>query len=207
MILTYLLIAISVIVSIAAWQNNTLMNKLIFYPPSITHNNEWYRFITSGLIHADYGHLIFNMLSLYSFGRLVETAFHSISGNSFLYLIFYVTALIVSMLPSYFQNKENSNYYSLGASGAVSAVVFASILLDPMSKIYIYFLPIGIPAFLFGILFIIISIVLQKRGGGHINHLAHIVGGVYGLFFLFVLCTAKGIPIFSIFLQQIGLAH
>lgn len=192
MSITLLIIIVTCIVSIMAFYNSNIIDKLIFYPPAITEQKQWYRFFSCGLIHADWGHLFFNMFCLYSFGSFVETQFFRYAFGAglgeFLYLLMYVSALPVCMLPAYFKNKNNYAYRSLGASGAVSAVVFASILLSPTSGIGIIFLPIQIPAFIFGVLYIIISAALSRRNVGGINHSAHIYGGLYGIAFLIAAC-------------------
>ena len=159
MSITVIIIIITVIISISAFSNPRVMNDLIFYPPAVSNNKQYYRFITCGFIHADYGHLIFNLISLYFFGQFVENAFEFIFGNAgkLLYLLMYVLALIASLLPTYFKNKDNQYYRSLGASGAVSAVIFAGILLDPLNKIYLMFIPVGIPGFVFGPVYLLIS--------------------------------------------------
>lgn len=206
MSITLLIIIITVIVSLIAFNNQDVMNKCIFYPPAITNNNQWYRFITSGFIHADYAHLFFNMYSFYSFGMMVESAFGELFGFKAraLYLLFYLSALIVSSIPTYLKNKDNSFYQSLGASGAVSAIVFASMVLDPTSKIQLMFIPIGIPAVLFGIVFLFISAWLDKRGGGHINHSAHLFGALYGVVFMVVSCYLfSNYPVIQAFMENI----
>ncbi|MDE1192256.1 MAG: rhomboid family intramembrane serine protease [Arachidicoccus sp.] len=188
--ITLIIIIVTCIVSFMAFSNGSIIERLIFYPPAISQQNQWYRFFSCGLIHADMGHLFFNMFCFYSFGKFVESAFSEMFGNGigeFLYLLMYISALLICLLPSYFKNKNNYSYRSLGASGAVSAVVFASIILSPTSKIGILFLPVGAPAFIFGILYLIISAVLDKRGAGGINHSAHIYGGLYGIVFLIIM--------------------
>lgn len=186
--ITVIIIVLTVLVSVGAFNNTKFQNDLIFYPPAVTHNNQWYRFITCGLIHADFGHLLFNMLSLYFFGPGVERAFEQIFGEKgrLLYLLLYVTALVVSLLPTYFKNKNNHEYRSLGASGAVSAVIFAGLMLAPGIEVYIFFIPIPIPGFIFAPLYVIISAFLDKRGKDNINHSAHIWGALYGLAFVIV---------------------
>jgi membrane associated rhomboid family serine protease len=172
-----------------AFSNHELMDKLIFYPPDIAQRKQWYRFFSNGLIHADIGHLAFNMLSLYFFGDLVNRAFSQIFGNSgtLLYLIMCVSALAICLVPTYMSNKENYYYRSLGASGAVSAVIFAGILLFPQAPLSFFFLPLQIPGFIFGPLYLIITAYLAKRGGSHINHSAHLWGALYGIAFVIVL--------------------
>lgn len=188
MSITVIIIIITVLISITAFSNAKVMNDLIFYPPAVTNNNQYYRFITCGFIHADYGHLLFNLLSLYFFGQFVEGAFQYIFGGTgkMLYLAMYVLALVASLLPTYFKNKNNQYYRSLGASGAVSAVIFAGILLDPLNKIYLMFIPVGIPGFVFGPVYLLISAWLDRKGNDNINHSAHIWGALFGIAFLIV---------------------
>jgi membrane associated rhomboid family serine protease len=122
------------------------------------------------------------------FGDSVEKSFILIfqEKGKLLYLLLYITSLFACLLPTYFKHKTNGHYRSLGASGAVSAVIFAYILLNPLQKIGLIFLPPqwGLPAFVFGFLYLVISSYLDKRGGGHINHSAHIFGALYGIAFL-----------------------
>jgi membrane associated rhomboid family serine protease len=177
-----------------AFSNRKLTDDLIFYPPAVTEHNQWYRFFTCGFIHADYGHLIFNMLSLYMFGDYVEEMFVPIFGNKgkIVYLLMYISALMVSMLPSYFKHRNDNYYRSLGASGAVSAIVFAGIFLAPLSKIGFFVIPPIIPGFIFAPLYLVISAYLAKKGGDNINHSAHIYGAVYGIAFLILVCNIYG---------------
>ena len=193
MSITVIIIIITVLISLTAFNNSKVMNDLIFYPPAVSNNKQFYRFITCGFIHADYGHLLFNMLSLYFFGQFVEGAFAYIfgSGGKLLYLLMYVMALVASLLPTYF-NKNNQFYRSLGASGAVSAVIFAGILLDPLNKIYLMFIPIGIPGFVFGPVYLLISAWLDRKGSDNINHSAHIWGALFGVTFLIVAGQLSG---------------
>jgi membrane associated rhomboid family serine protease len=188
MSITVIIIIITVLISITAFSNAKVMNDLIFYPPAVSRNNQYYRFITCGFIHADYGHLLFNLLSLYFFGQFVEGAFAYIFDTSgkFLYLLMYVLALVASLLPTYFKNRNNEYYRSLGASGAVSAVIFAGILLDPLNKIYLMFIPVGIPGFVFGPVYLLISAWMDRKGSDNINHSAHIWGALFGIAFLIV---------------------
>ena len=189
MTITLIIIIITVLVSIAAFSNQKILDDFIFYPPAVTYNKQWYRFITCGLIHADFGHLIFNMYAFYLFGKAVEDYFILIfqEKGKLLYLLLYLTSLFVCLLPTYSKHREDGSYRSLGASGAVSAVIFAYIMLEPLTGIGIIFIPgISIPGFLFGILYLAISSYLDKRGGGGINHSAHLWGALYGIAFLIV---------------------
>lgn len=206
MTITLIIIIITVLVSITAFTNDKIFNDFIFDPPAITYDKQWYRFLTCGLIHADYGHLFFNMFSFYMFGDSVEerfiTIFHE-KGKLF-YLLLYVTSLFACLLPTYFKHRTDNYYRSLGASGAVSAVIFAFIILNPLDKMGLLFIPIRIPAFIFGFLYLVISSFLDKRGGGSINHSAHIFGALYGIAFLIVTgYVFSDYPVLAAFIQQI----
>ncbi len=192
MSVTLIIIIITGLVSYTAFTNGEIMDKMIFYPPAISRDKQWYRFFSNGLLHADFGHLLFNMLSLYMFGELVEDKFKEIFNDkgTLLYLIMYITALAVCLLPTYFDNKDNYHYRSLGASGAVSAVVFAGIFLYPLNEIGLFFIPPIIPGFIFAPIYLFISAYLSKRGGDHINHSAHIWGSIYGVAFTIIACLA-----------------
>src|SRR5204863_964117 len=123
--ITLIIIIATSIISFIAFSNHKLLDQFIFYPPAVR-RGQVYRFFSCGLIHADWGHLIFNMLALYLFGQKLEGYFTQVFGEKgkIFYLVLYITALAVSVLPTYFKNRNNYNYRSLGASGAVSAVVF-----------------------------------------------------------------------------------
>ncbi len=207
--ITLLIVIVTCIVSFISFSNQDLLNKLIFYPPAVTEQKQWYRFITSGFIHADMPHLIFNMYALYVFGSGeygVEAQFMQIFGSSgrLLYLLMYLLALAACLVPTYEKNKNNSNYRSLGASGAVSAVVFASILFKPLGYMGLVFIPVYLVSFLFGLLYLGVSYWLDKKGGGNINHSAHIWGALFGLVFVFLTCRfIAGYPILSYFIENL----
>ena len=186
--ITLIIVIITALVSIGGFSSQKIIDDLIFYPPAVSRRNQFYRFFSCGLIHADYAHLIFNMLALYLFGKAVEDAFAELFGDSgrWVYLFMYVSALLISLLPTYFKHKDSYHYKSLGASGAVSAVIFAGLMLAPETEVYIFFIPIPIPGFIFAPLYLLISAVLEKKGGGNINHSAHIWGSIYGLLFVIV---------------------
>jgi len=186
--ITTIVIIITALVSIGGFSNPKIIDDLIFYPPAVSKHNQWYRFFTCGLIHADVGHLIFNMLSLYLFGRFVEDKFIEIfpDNGKWLYLLMYITSLLICLLPTYFKNRENYSYKSLGASGAVSAVVFAGLMIAPYVEVGFFLIPPIIPGFIFGPLYLLITAWLDKKGGGNINHSAHLWGALYGILFIIV---------------------
>ncbi|MDQ6608245.1 MAG: rhomboid family intramembrane serine protease [Bacteroidota bacterium] len=186
--ITLIIVIVTALVSIGGFNSQKIIDDLIFYPPAVAQRNQFYRFFTCGFIHADYSHLIFNMLALYLFGKAVEDAFVVLFGDAgrWVYLLMYVSALVISLLPTYFKHKDSYQYRSLGASGAVSAVIFAGLMLSPETEVYIFFIPIPIPGFIFAPLYLLISILLEKRGRDNINHSAHIWGSIYGLLFVIV---------------------
>lgn len=186
--ITIVIVIITCLISFSAFSNQKIIDDLIFYPPAVTQRNQWYRFISCGLIHADVAHLLFNMLSLYLFGRFVEKEFNEIFGEKgkWIYLLMYVTSLFVCLLPTYFKNRNNYQYRSLGASGAVSAVVFAGLMVAPYVEVGFFLIPPIIPGFIFGPLYLLISAWLDRKGGGNINHSAHLWGALYGVIFIIV---------------------
>lgn len=188
MSITLYITVVTVIVSFLALYNAELMDKLIFHPFTVSRHNEWYRFISCGFIHADFMHLAFNMFSFYMFGDYVEQYFNMLFGNSgkLLYLLLYLSALAVCLIPTYLQEKDRYNYNSLGASGAVSAIVFAGIFLMPTIQIGFFIIPPIIPGFIFGPIYLGLTAYLAKKGQGGINHSAHLWGSLYGVVFLIV---------------------
>ena len=188
--ITLIIIIITGIISFTAFSNQKVIDDLIFYPPAITKHNQWYRFFTCGLIHADIGHLLFNMFSLYLFGEYVERSFSTpflfaVKGK-ILYIVMYALALFVCLIPTFFKHKNDYYYRSLGASGAVSAVVFAGILFDPTEKLGFFFIPPVIPGYIFGPLYLIFSTYLEKQAKDNINHSAHIWGALFGIAFIVI---------------------
>lgn len=179
---TLALIAVTVIVSWQAWQQPRLLERLILWPPAIDRQRQYDRLLTHGFIHADWGHLLFNMITLYSFGSAMERYFTD-RITAIGYLLFYLSAIVMAILPTYMRHKHDAHYRSLGASGAVSAVLFAFILLAPWSSIYVFLIPIGIPAIVYAVLYVAYSIWMDRRGGDNINHSAHLWGGLYGVMF------------------------
>lgn len=185
---TLIIIAVTAITSIKAFSDQELYNKFIFAPNYMSRTNEWHRFFTYGLLHGDWGHLIFNMFAFYSFGQLVESTFSTLypMTGKWIYLALYVSALPLSSLVDYFQHKNNSRYMAVGASGAVSAVIFASILIHPQGGIMIFPVPFAIPAYIFGPLYLAFCVYMARNSNDNIGHVAHFYGAVYGLIFTII---------------------
>lgn len=198
------------------------MDKLIFYPPAVSEHNQYYRFITSGFIHADVPHLIFNMFSFFLFAsnignefegaalnqKRVEPAFIELFGDygRAAFLLMYVMALVVCLLPTYYKNRNNTRYRSLGASGAVSAVVFAGLLISPLTKIGFFIIPPVIPGFIFGPLYLIFSAYLDRQKSDNINHSAHIWGALFGAAFIIIASKLySNVDVWTRFIEQIKL--
>ncbi len=198
MVLTIAIIVVTALASFAAFNNQEIFNKLILWPRVMDKPAEYYRLLSSGFIHADIGHLFFNMFTLYFFGEFVESAF-SYLNTPILFLILYLTGIVIASLPSFLKNRHNSYYRSLGASGGVAAILFASIYFNPWAKISFMFLPIGIPSIIFGVLYVGYSAYMDRKGGTNINHNAHLWGGIYGFTFAFAFDPTHG----RIFIDQL----
>ncbi len=182
---TILIVAVTAIISLIGFSNHNLVDELLFYPYRMWRSKEWHRFISCGFVHADMGHLFFNMFALYSFGVYIEQSFDYIyeTNGRVLYVIMYFGAIVTADLFNFFKQKDNPGYRSLGASGGVSAVVFAFILLNPFGKLFLFFIPVGIPAFIFGPLYLFYCAYMAKRGTDNIGHTAHFTGSVFGFIF------------------------
>ncbi|HXD83474.1 MAG TPA: rhomboid family intramembrane serine protease [Rudaea sp.] len=181
---TLVIIAVTSIVSIMAFSNSRLLDQLILWPPAISRDKEYYRLLSYGLVHADPMHLFFNMFTLYFFGRVMEQLYNAVLGP-FGFVIFYAGALVASILPTYLRNRGNSRYRSLGASGAVSATLFAFILLQPWAQILVFVIPM--PAILFAVLYVVYEFWLERQGADNVNHNAHLWGAAYGVLFTIVM--------------------
>jgi membrane associated rhomboid family serine protease len=180
MTITVLIIIITCLVSVPLLNNEDGKEKVLFWPYEINHRKEYFRFFSGALVHADLMHLAFNMMTLYSFGSAIETFLYPVyfqDKSRLLYVLLYVLGAVFASIPDYIKYREVYAYRALGASGAVSGVIFAAILLEPS---------IDIPGWLFGVLFLALSAYLAKRGRDNIGHSAHFWGGVFGLVFTYI---------------------
>lgn len=177
------IIIITSIISVLAFGNPELMYKLKFNAFAIKHEKQGWRFFTYGLVHGGWGHLAINMFVLWSFGRIVLYFYQELFSNAgyFYFLVLYIGGIMFSVLYDFGRYKDDAMYNAVGASGAVSAVVFASIILYPAGGVYLFFIPIEIPSPIFGILYLVYSAYMAKRGQDNIGHDAHFWGAIYGV--------------------------
>ncbi|MFM8433027.1 MAG: rhomboid family intramembrane serine protease [Bacteroidota bacterium] len=198
--MTLILLLITVALSIGAFQNRQVLDRLIFNPYKVHQSGEWYRFISSGFIHADWLHLLVNMFVLYSFGPVVEEYYDMVFGDRSMpyFLILYIGGMVFSILPTYKKRLDQPLYNALGASGAVSSVVFAFILFKPLHELCLYGL-LCLPGILFGAGYLFYSYRMDKRGKDNVNHDAHLWGAVYGFLFTLILKPS----LFGVFISQL----
>lgn len=198
--MSLIIIIITVLASMAAFQNHNFYEKALFRPYLMKNNNEWWRWVSNGFIHADYTHLIVNMLSFYFFASYVENEFNIITGNEsgILFVVFYIAALVMSGMYDYYRHQNNYAYSALGASGAVAAVIFAYIVYNPFNSIYLYYV-IKIPAWIFGILYLFYEYYMAKKQMDNIGHNAHFFGALFGFVFPILLRPQTGLDLIEKF--------
>jgi membrane associated rhomboid family serine protease len=187
--ITFVIIAVTVLVSWQAFEQPRLLQRLILWPPAIDRQRQHERLLTHGFIHADWQHLLFNMITLYFFGRHIEAYMRDLHGP-LMFVLFYLSAVIVAIMPTYLRHRHDPHYRSLGASGAVSAVLFAYIMLKPWALIIIFVVPM--PAILYAIGYVAYSFWMDRKGGDNINHSAHLSGAIYGVLFMLIMDPQVG---------------
>ena len=183
---TLIIILITAGISILCFTGRLNINSWVFNAYQVWHRKQWHRMLSYGLVHSGWGHLIFNMLTLYFFGPVVEQYFSAAFGattGGILFTVLYVSAIAVSTSGDLLKYRDDYYYNALGASGAVSAILFASILFEPKMGIYIFMIPIPVPGYIFAPLYLLYCWYMAKRNMDNIGHTAHFWGAVYGLVF------------------------
>ncbi len=201
MSITLLIVIVTCIVSISCFNNRQLFDQLKHYPIAEHRNGEYYRMLSSGFLHGSWWHLGINMFVLHEFGRTVETIFTREYGNAIgrvLFLVAYIGMIVIGDLPSFSKHKDNSSYASIGASGAVSGILFMYIMYYPWRNLYLYF-AIPIPAIIFGVLYLVYSSWSSKNQRDMIDHDAHFYGALAGVMFMLVFVPSS----ISVFLDKI----
>ena len=187
----------TILVSIQCFNNYHLFEKLALKPYKVVHQQEWWRIITHGFVHADWMHLLVNMFTFWSFGKYIESAFAYLGFGSWSFLVLYFGGMIAASIKDVIQYRNASWYTSIGASGAVSAVLFSAIFLNPWDKILL-FAVIPVPGILFGVVYLAYCQYMAKQSGDNINHNAHFYGAIFG--FLFPILLEP--QLFRVFLNQ-----
>jgi membrane associated rhomboid family serine protease len=200
MSLVLIIIGITVLISFSVENKPDLKEKMLFMPNRIKHNGEYQRMISSIFIHADLNHLVFNMISLYFLGNLFEQQMIQIYGvqlGSVNFLLLFLLGGVAAEIYPFIRHQDDPYYRSLGASGAVSAVIFAAIFWNPTMDLYLFFIPFPIPAYIFGPIYLAFEYFAMKRGTTNIAHDAHIGGALFGIFFVLLLNPNKGLEFFQ----------
>ena len=192
MYITYIIIGITTLISLYAFKAPELLSACMMNPYSINQKQQYYRFLTSGFIHKDHVHLLWNMFSFYFFGTAIEREFQGLFGTAggLYFIALYFLAIMVSDIPTYLKHKNNPGYNSLGASGGVSAVIFAFIIFEPLELICIY-IAFCMPGFILGALYIIFSWYQGRKSNDNINHDAHLYGALFGFIFCVIVAPSS----------------
>lgn len=187
--ITLIIIIFTSLISFQGFNRYDVIDKLKHSPYKEENRKEFYRLLTSGFVHADWIHLLINMFVLYMFGTTVETYLISLFGNpmgKIFFLLLYILTIILANTPTFLQHKNNPSFSSIGASGAVSGIVFIYILLQPWKMIYMFFV-IPMPAVIAGIGYLIYSSWAANQERGRVDHSAHFTGAIAGMLIMFVL--------------------
>jgi membrane associated rhomboid family serine protease len=186
--MSYILLALTILMSLMAFNQPIFFEKCLFRPYAIKHQQQYWRWVSGGFTHADYGHLIVNMLSFYFFAEYVQTYYDDLLPlpAGILFAFFYLLAIVMSSMFDYYRYQDQFAYSALGASGAVAAVIFSFILFNPFQSIYLYYV-IKIPAWLFGVLYLFYEYKMAQKGRDNIGHNAHFFGAIFGFFFPIIL--------------------
>lgn len=183
-----LILLFTVVTSVYAFSNPSVYGRFMLHPYSVSRKHNVFTILTSGLIHKDWMHLLFNMFTFFFFGFPLERILSGLSRWGHLqFLLIYLLALVLSDISTIVKERDNYHYHSLGASGAICAVLFSFILFNPTTSIFLFFIPIPIPAVIFGFLFLAYCAWAAKNSRDSINHDAHFYGALTGITLTIVL--------------------
>jgi membrane associated rhomboid family serine protease len=196
MSLSIIILLITTAVSIPAFKNQSLFYKYDFSPYDVENRKEWFRFITHAFLHADWWHLAVNMFVLFMFGGTTQYFFEAYLGTKGIlyFLLLYFGGVMFAVLPTYKKHKHNPNYHSVGASGAISALVFSYVIFNPSSDLCLYGI-ICFPGIIWAVVYLIYSYQKGKSSGDNINHDAHFWGAIFGVVFT-IISVPETIPAF-----------
>jgi membrane associated rhomboid family serine protease len=186
--ITYILIAFTALISIPAFKNSDWFYRLQFNPYQVYHRRQWYRLFTHGFLHANWTHLLVNMLVLFFFGPRVDYYIQQYFDpriavwHNAIFVVYYFAAIGIASVTSLFRHKNDPWYNAVGASGAVSAVLFTFIFFNPWELIYFYGV-IPVPGIIMGVLYLIYSHYMSRRESDNVNHDAHLSGALFGFVF------------------------
>lgn len=198
--ITYFIIGVTALVSYLSFSNSDLFDKLQFNAARVIHRKEYYRLITHAFVHANWSHLLVNMLVLFFFGRVIEMYFEYYFGNRTIayFLLLYFGGILASNIWSLLTQKNNYYYNAVGASGAVSAILFASIFFSPLEPVFLFMI-LPIPGIVFGVAYLFYSYQMSKKKTDNVAHDAHFLGAIFGFVFPILLKP----DLFSRFIDQL----
>lgn len=196
------IIIVTCLVSIPAFSNRDFFYRFDFAPYSVEERKEYYRFVTHAFLHSDWAHLFFNMFVLFTFGGITQSYFETYLGNSgiFYFVLLYFGGIVFAVLPTFKKHKDDPSYHSIGASGAVSAVLFSYIVFSPASELTLLIFPFfGLPSIVWGIAYLGYEHYQSRKNNSNINHDAHLTGALFGIAFTLI-AVPKSL---SSFIEQI----
>lgn len=200
---TILIIIANVIFSLIGFSNQSFLNKTIGWPYYTFRHKQYYRFITAGFLHADMPHLVFNMFTFYFFGSNLEfILFAPGLGGNLSFLAIYFLGMLAADIPSYIKHKHDEAYRSLGASGAVSAIVFGCIVFSPWSQIALFGV-LRLSMLLYAVLYVAYCIYMGQKNNDNVNHDAHLWGSLFGLAFTLILVFVSRPDCFAFIIKDL----
>lgn len=198
--ITYSIIIVTVVISFLCFKSRKLLSAFAFSPYMTIEKKQYYRLLTHGFVHADVMHLVVNMFTYWSFGTYIERSFHVFENGWLLYLLLYFGGMIVASIYDLIKKRHDLSFWSIGASGAVSSVLFCYIFMNPRGTI-LFFTVVPLPAILFGMLYLFYCHYMSRHGSDNINHNAHFYGALYGFIFLIIVSPSS----VAHFLRSLGL--